>query len=70
MAALVQLDVPVPSYSVTAAETARAFLERLQAKRGSEFGRFRNQVLGAYFLVDFFCFFLGFFFVSVVPDYV
>ncbi|CAE7566471.1 unnamed protein product [Symbiodinium necroappetens] len=33
MAALVQLDVPVPSYSVTAAETARALLERLQQRR-------------------------------------
>ena len=33
MAALVQLDVPVPSYSVTAAETARALLERLQGRR-------------------------------------
>ena len=33
MAALVQLDVPVPSYSMTAAETARALLERLQHRR-------------------------------------
>ncbi|CAE7838235.1 unnamed protein product [Symbiodinium sp. CCMP2592] len=33
MAALVQLDVPVPSYSVKAAETARALLERLQQRR-------------------------------------